>query len=111
MQLRVGLAGGFLLFESMSRPAFGQNGSDWVEDSAAASKGARLDVGLRAGYGAPLGQAVEGAPDISTLDAGHVPFQLDLGVRFDGRTALRTADRASPGGQALVAERVAPFNL
>jgi hypothetical protein len=48
----------------------------------AAAQDSGFEVGLRTGYGVPLGEAVDGASeDINNMIAGVVPLWLDLGYR------------------------------
>ena len=50
--------------------------------SARAETGSGLSLGLRAGYGVPLGSAGDGS-SLNQLTAGAVPIQLDVGYRLD----------------------------
>lgn len=57
---------------------------DDVPDPRGKKELVSLELGLRTGYAVPFGDFAEGGSDISTLVAGQVPFQLDVGVRHSG---------------------------
>jgi opacity protein-like surface antigen len=63
--------------------AFAQAPAPPPSDSMSASDSG-ISLGLRAGYGVPLGTAtgVTGAPNISSSIAGTIPLWADVGYRF-----------------------------
>jgi hypothetical protein len=48
----------------------------------ASAQDSGFEVGLRTGYGVPLGEGVEDGPDVSDAISGIVPLWVDLGYRL-----------------------------
>jgi hypothetical protein len=49
----------------------------------------RLEIGLRTGYGIPIGRVTrDAATDLSDIISGQIPIGVDIGARIDGHVAF-----------------------